>query len=340
MIATNSFRLLTYQAQQTASPVTEVAPTAAPTVAPAATAAPAVAPASVPTVAPTAIADMAPVVAQISQALTTIQEQAQSLIDSLTSRLAPVASTVTPAPAPAPAPAPPKTEAPAPKPSKPKPSKPKPAPKQPQKAAAKPADKTHGSPWKPGPGQLKGADTSHYQSDSTFADTIKNAKWSAIKATQGTHYVDPTYKARWNELGKKVESGSMKLRVAYHYLDPGNGAAQAKHFLDTLGVDGPLPDGTRLALDWEGPALGSPGTLRDAANYIHKVTGLWPLVYVQGSKVSVAKQTVPHAPIWEAAWSSHIDKSVPFVQYSDGPVYDHDVFNGTVAALKRFAGYA
>jgi hypothetical protein len=30
---------------------------------------------------------------------------------------------------------------------------------------------------------------------------------------------------------------------------------------------------------------------------------------------------------------------MPFVQYSDGPGYDHDVFNGTKAALRKFAGF-
>jgi hypothetical protein len=131
----------------------------------------------------------------------------------------------------------------------------------------------------------------------------------------------------------------MTLRIGYLFLDPGNGQAQAKHFLDTLDIHGPLPAGTRLALDWETAALKSPETLRDAANYIHQVTGLWPLIYVQASKLSVAKATVPDAPIWEAKWGSQIKTDVPFFQYSDGPGYDHDVFNGDEAALRRFAGF-
>jgi hypothetical protein len=131
----------------------------------------------------------------------------------------------------------------------------------------------------------------------------------------------------------------MDLRVAYVFLNPGNGAGQAKHFLDTIGVDGPLPAGTRLMLDWEASALSSPGTLKDAADYIHKVTGTWPLIYVQGSKESVAKATVPEAPIWRASWSKNIGSDVPFVLYSDGPGYDLDVFNGDRAALRRFAGF-
>ena len=210
------------------------------------------------------------------------------------------------------------------------------------KALKKPVRQTGttGSPWKKGPGTLHGADTSHYQSNATFERSIKNAKWTGIKATQGTGYTDPNFKARWAELGRKVKSGSMKLRMAYCFLDKGNGEAQAKHFLNVLGVHGKLPAGTRLTLDWEGAALQSPSTLHAAASYIHKVTGTWPVVYVQGSMLAVAKRTVPHAPLWEAAYGEAVNRSVPFFQYSDGPGYDHDVFNGNLKALEKFAGWS
>jgi GH25 family lysozyme M1 (1,4-beta-N-acetylmuramidase) len=200
----------------------------------------------------------------------------------------------------------------------------------------------YGEPWsKNNKGQLHGGDTSHYQSKSTFESSIKGSPFAAIKATEGTGYTDPTFKARWNELGDKIKQGKMKLRVAYCFLDKGNGAGQAKHFLDALGIHGKLQPGTRLALDWEASALSSPQTLKDAANYIHKVTGLWPLVYTSASQVSRAKAAVPNAPMWVAQWSGGTSvKNAPFVQYSDGPGYDHDVFNGDLKALERFAGWS
>lgn len=198
----------------------------------------------------------------------------------------------------------------------------------------------YGEPWKKGPGQLEGGDTSHYQSAATFEKSIAHSQFAAIKATEGTSYVDPTFKKRWAELGHKIDQGKMSLRMAYLFLDKGNGAGQAKHFLDTLGIKGKLKPGTRLALDWEAGALSSPQTLKDAANYIHKVTGLWPIVYTSASQVGRARAVVPNAPMWEAKWSGgKADHNVPFVQYSDGPGYDHDVFNGGVAALRKFAGF-
>ena len=197
----------------------------------------------------------------------------------------------------------------------------------------------YAEPWKKGPGQLSGADTSHWQSNATFEQSIRGKQFSAIKATEGTTYTDPSFRSRWNEMGKKIQAGKMSLRIGYHFLTPGNGAGQAKHFLNTLGVHGKLQPGTRLALDWEASALSSPKTLHDAANYIHKVTGLWPLVYCSASRVAQARAAVPQAPMWEAKWSGAAPKNVPFVQTASGPGFDHDIFNGTKAALRKFAGF-
>jgi len=194
--------------------------------------------------------------------------------------------------------------------------------------------------WSPnGSGHLTGADTSHWQSGGTFEQSIAGKQFSAIKATDGTGYVDPSFKQRWNELGQKIAQGKMSLRIAYQFMQPGNGTAQANHFLDTLGVHGKLPAGTRLALDWEASSLKDPKALHDAANRIHDVTGVWPLIYTSASQVSRARAAVPQAPMWEAKWSGSAPGNVPFVQTSDGPGFDHDVFNGDLAALRKFAGF-
>jgi len=194
--------------------------------------------------------------------------------------------------------------------------------------------------WHAGPGQLAGADTSMWQSNAEFNQSIQGAKWTAIKATDGTGWVDPNFQARWNTLGQKVQSGQMKLRVAYQFMQPENGTAQAQHFLNTLGVHGPLPAGTRLALDWEGKSLNDPKALTDAANTIHSVTGTWPLIYTSASQVDRAKAAVPNAPLWEADWGVQAPTNVAFVQTNNGPGFDHDVFNGDLNALDKFAGWA
>lgn len=258
---------------------------------------------------PTDTANFSPAV---QQQIAAIQTELASIRSQLATLEAKNPAPVTPAPAP----------------------KPKPVPAKPKTA--------YGEPWKPSPGSLHGTDTSNWQSGSEFNTSVGNNKWTCIKATQGTGYTDPSFASRWAELGKKVQDGQMDLRMAYCFLDPGNGKAQAQHFLNTLGIKGKLPAGTRLALDWEGAALNDTQCLKDAANYIYQVTGLWPTIYVQGSMESVAHNSVPQAPIWEAAYGSSINRNVPFFQYSDGGSsnIDQDVFNGSEAALRKFAGFA
>jgi GH25 family lysozyme M1 (1,4-beta-N-acetylmuramidase) len=200
------------------------------------------------------------------------------------------------------------------------------------------------STWKPDVPQKKyqhGFDTSHFQSQATFNNVLnqKSTRFMAIKATEGTGFVDPTFKSRWAQMGKKLEPGKFDLRIAYHFLRPGNGAAQANKFLDAVGVHGKLKPGTRLAIDWEASALSSPSTLRDCAKRIHDVTGAWPLIYCSASRVAQARKIVPNAPIWDAHWSPEkSDFKNPFVQVSGSPI-DRDVFAGSELNLRRWAGW-
>ncbi|MBS2026384.1 MAG: hypothetical protein JST54_00650 [Deltaproteobacteria bacterium] len=199
-----------------------------------------------------------------------------------------------------------------------------------------------------GPGTEYGADTSNWQSNAEFQASIKGKPFAAVKASDGTAANQADFKSRWNELGKLVDSGKMKLRIAYHYLEPNeSGVAQAKTFLNTVGIHGKLKAGTRLALDWEGGALSQPSVLRDAANYIHKVTGVWPIVYSSAGNASAAHAAAPNSPQWLAAVADNAgdalpvsmrNRNVPFFQYSWKP-WDEDQFNGNLKALEKFAGY-
>ncbi len=194
---------------------------------------------------------------------------------------------------------------------------------------------------KPG-GFQKGYDVSHWQSDAKFRELLARpgTRFMAIKATDGSRGVDSTFRGRWSTLGKKLEPGKFDLRIAYHFLQPGNGRAQADHFLKTMGVHGPLKPGTRLALDWEASALSSPQTLRDAAVRVHQVTGQWPLIYCSASRVSQAHHLVPHSPIWDAHWSPQSsDYKFPFVQTGIKGGVDNDVFSGSELALRKWAGW-
>jgi lysozyme len=90
-------------------------------------------------------------------------------------------------------------------------------------------------------------DISHYQT---------SVDWQAIsddgiiavclKATEGTSYIDPTFRERY-EGAKKFGLGVF----SYHFLRPGSIAKQIDHYLSTVN---PRP-GERLVIDYEDDAL-------------------------------------------------------------------------------------
>ncbi|MBK7857454.1 MAG: peptidoglycan-binding protein [Archangiaceae bacterium] len=189
---------------------------------------------------------------------------------------------------------------------------------------------------------MHGYDLSHWQSDATFSSLLNkpSTRFMAIKATDGVSGTDSTFKKRWAAMGKKLEPGKFDLRIAYHFLQPGNGRAQADHFLKTLGIHGKLQPGTRLALDWEASSLSSPSALKDAAKRIHEVTGTWPLIYCSASNIGRAHSLVPNSPIWDAHWSpTSADWKFPFVQTGIKNNVDQDVFTGSELALRKWAGW-
>lgn len=192
----------------------------------------------------------------------------------------------------------------------------------------------------PSAGGIAGGDFYHGNSNQLFNNALPHLGWAALKATQGTGYKDPSFQSRWSQLGQLQAAGKMPLRVAYGFLTPGNGAAQANALMTAAHVNGPLPAGSRLMLDWEAGALKSPQTLTQAAQTIYNRTGSWPMVYASSANIPAAHRAVPNAPLWEARYLKNgaIVHNYPFTQYSDHP-YDQDMFNGNMQQLRQFAGY-
>lgn len=105
---------------------------------------------------------------------------------------------------------------------------------------------------------LQAIDISHYQPEPDFAK-VKAAGIVGVifKATQGTSYVDDTYKSRE---GKALAAG-LKTST-YHYLEGGNITAQMDHYLSTIDA----PQGARVCLDHEADATRT--ELEQAVSYI------------------------------------------------------------------------
>src|SRR5215831_16368276 len=88
-------------------------------------------------------------------------------------------------------------------------------------------------------------DISHYENVSQDFVTTAGAGIAAVilKATQGTHFIDPTF------LTRVAEARAAGLEVgAYHFLDGSNPAEQVAHFLTVAKSEAGVG---WLAIDWE-----------------------------------------------------------------------------------------
>jgi GH25 family lysozyme M1 (1,4-beta-N-acetylmuramidase) len=96
--------------------------------------------------------------------------------------------------------------------------------------------------------RLDGIDGSHWQPDAGPLDLPKTreaTQWIAWKATQGTAYVDPTFR----NVRRQVADLKFRNRLFYHWLTPtASATTQANHYLKTLG---PLNPGDGVMLDAE-----------------------------------------------------------------------------------------
>ncbi len=194
-----------------------------------------------------------------------------------------------------------------------------------------------------------GHDLSHYQGDRTFAQCLQNDDFVGIKATDGAAWKDPEFNDtddhRWNAMGAAVESGRLGLRIAYSFLEPGNGAAQADHLIDVAGKPGA---GTRLAFDWEAAALNVPDVLGDAVKRHWDRTGTISLVYCSESQVGRAITSLTnhgmelgtHYDLWIAHYGiTQFPANATFWQDGDGHgALDHDEFIGDRDALVAWGG--
>ncbi len=207
-------------------------------------------------------------------------------------------------------------------------------------------------------------DISHHQDQEIDFVKLKQAGIIAVihKATQGNHFKDKPYPKRRQDAEK-----AGLLWGAYHFAenqaDSGNGAAQAKYFLDYVGD----PEGVFISLDYESyhhtnsPEVSLNMSIADAemfvdavsqkvgrlpffysGNTIRKILGnrknaklgackLWVAGYVAESRLTIQK-----------SWSDWT-----FWQYTDGRPHNHpnpipgfgswdrSVFDGTEAELRK-----
>lgn len=176
-----------------------------------------------------------------------------------------------------------------------------------------------------------------------------------LKATQGTDYVDPTF--RYNRIAA-LNAGIMV--APYHFLDASDGGRQARHFLAVSGAG----KGAPVMLDWEQDGVGK-SVLIAMGDQLASVTGRPPITYYGYSWVTVPDERLS---AWPLMLPGYPKGNVPgdyralvsrmprlpagrdpqrpydFHQYTPaghvpgikGPV-DRSIWVGTVAELRSFA---
>lgn len=133
--------------------------------------------------------------------------------------------------------------------------------------------------------------------DSIIQDV--HAQGVIVKATQGTGYVNPRCNHQWDLAGQLG-----KLRGLYHYAGGGNPEAEAQFFINN--IKNYVGQGI-LILDWESyqnSAWGDTNWSLRFVTEVHRLTGVWPLIYVQESALWQVANCAKYCGVWVAKYAS------------------------------------
>lgn len=186
---------------------------------------------------------------------------------------------------------------------------------------------------------LYGCDLSHWNSDSSFKDLLKNKdSFMFLKATEGATYSDPTFKKRaWEALNAGMALGF------YHFARPDNNVIakrEAENFLRAVEEFG---NNCVYALDWEAKAEKcDPIWILKWCSFIEQKTGRKPMVYLNHSyAIEVSRKIdLSNFPLWVAKWGEEPTGKIgcwekyTIWQYTNTP-YDKNKFDGSVEDFVR-----
>ena len=155
-------------------------------------------------------------------------------------------------------------------------------------------------------------------SDSIIRDS--HAQGVIVKATQGTSYVNPRCNHQWDLAGQLG-----KLRGLYHYAGGGNPEAEAQYFINNIKN---YVGKAVLILDWESYQNASWGNSNWSlrfANEVHRLTNVWPLIYVQESALWQVANCASKCGVWVAKYAS--------MNWNSWTLPDMSVSSGAFACL-------
>lgn len=149
---------------------------------------------------------------------------------------------------------------------------------------------------------IKGIDVSSWNGWPFNAITEKGyaeSKFIIAKATQGIDYVNPYCDLA---IQRAIEDG--KLFGFYHYAEGKDAKAEANYFYSNC--KGYIGKGIP-ALDWESeqnPAFGNSHWCLEFCTEFHRLSGVWPIIYVQRSAVHQIANCATYCGLWVAEWET------------------------------------
>ena len=157
--------------------------------------------------------------------------------------------------------------------------------------------------------------------DSIISDS--HAQGVIVKATQGTYYVNPKCNHQYN-LARQEE----KLTGLYHYAGGGNPVTEAQYFINSIKN---YVGQSLLILDWEqyqNPAWGNTNWARQFVDEVHRLTNVWPLIYVQENALNQVANCANDCGLWVAKY--------PSMHWHSWTVPDMNISSG---AFKQITGW-
>lgn len=129
--------------------------------------------------------------------------------------------------------------------------------------------------------------------------TLPGVDITMVKATQGTGYVNPKCDTDYQAAKKKG-----KLLGIYHYCGGGNAKAEAQYFYKNTKtyIGEAVP-----AVDWESyqnSSWGNSNYVRQFVDEYHRLSGVWPLIYVQQSALKQVSNCAKDCGLWVAWYAS------------------------------------
>lgn len=139
----------------------------------------------------------------------------------------------------------------------------------------------------------------------------------------------------------------------YYFAGPGSAINQADHFISLCS---PLEEGDVMVLDWEIQAADPVGFCTQFVNRVHERTGIWPLIYFNGSTWNAHdwSPVTKNCGVWVAWYGMDPEGNLPvggkmyvMHQYtSSGSVagiagrVDMDAWFGTLDQFKKYGYHA